>query len=178
MSAHIKNFLENRKTSIIKKWFDLVIDTYPPETSRFLRKEKDPFNNPVGNTTVKSLEALFDYLLNKSSQETLVSFLDPVIRIRSAQNFPPSKAVGYILFLKEIIREELTNEKNSHFSINELSALDSQIDELVLMAFDIYAACRETFYQIKANEEKNRFFKAFERAGLLTEITAERQDLL
>lgn len=177
MSVHVKNFLEKRKAPILKKWFDCVVDTYPPETASFLKKEKDPFNNPVGKTTITSLEALFDYLLNKNSKETLISFLDPVMRIRSVQDFPPSRAAGFVLFLKKIIREELNNQKSKDIEINELSALDSRIDELVLIAFDIYAKCRETFYQIKANEEKNRFYKAFERAGLVTGLTEERQDL-
>jgi hypothetical protein len=175
LTANFKKFLEKRKTTIIKKWFDLVIATYPSETSSFLKKEKDPFGNPVGQTTVNSLEVVFDYLLDKSDEETLISFLDPVIRIRSVQDFSPSRAIGFIFFLKTIIRNELKNDKSGSFDINEVSALDFKIDGLILMAFDIYAKCKETFYQIKANEEKNRFFKAFERAGLITE---EKQDLL
>ena len=177
MSAHVKNFLEKRKKAIIKKWFDCVVDTYPPETASFLKKEKDPFNNPVGKTTVQCLEAIIDHLLDKRSEQDLISYLDPIIRIRSVQDFPPSKAAGFILFLKMIVRDELKADKNSSFDIRELSSLDSRIDELMLIAFDVYAKCRETFYQIKANEEKNRFYKAFERAGLVTGLTEERQDL-
>lgn len=177
MSEHVKQLLEKRKSSIIKKWFDLVVDTYPPETSNFLRKEKDPFNNPVGKTTVTCLEALFDYLLDKSDERTLISNLDPVIRIRSIQDFSPSKAVGFIFFLKTIIRVELQSDKSGSINTHDISALDFKIDGLMLMAIDVYAKCKETFYQIKANEEKNRFFKAFERAGLITDITQEKQDL-
>ncbi|MCJ7774193.1 MAG: RsbRD N-terminal domain-containing protein [Desulfobacterales bacterium] len=177
MIAHVNNLLEKRKTSIIKKWFDLVIDTYPPETASFIKREKDPFNNPVGKATVKCLEALFDHLLDKSSEQTLISHLDPIIRIRSVQDFSPSKAVGFIFFLKKIIRDELKNDKSSSVGINEVTALDFKIDGLILIAFEIYAKCKETFYQIKANEEKNRFYKAFERAGLITEITEEKQGL-
>ncbi|MBW1845734.1 MAG: RsbRD N-terminal domain-containing protein [Deltaproteobacteria bacterium] len=177
MSGHVKNFLEKRKTVIIKKWFDCVVDTYPPETASFLKKEKDPFNNPVGKTTVQCLEAIIDHLLDKRSEQDMISHLDPIIRIRSVQDFPPSKAAGFVLFLKKIIREELNNQKSKDVEINELSALDSKIDELVLIAFDVYAKCRETFYQIKANEAKNRFYKAFERAGLVTGLTEEKQDL-
>lgn len=174
MGAHIQQLLEKRKSGIVKKWFDLVVDTYPPETSNFLKKEKDPFHNPVGKTTVSCLEVLFDYLLDKSDEQTLISHLDPVIRIRSIQSFSPSRAIGFIFFLKTIIRVEL---KDDSIDSIELSAIDFKIDGLMLMAFDLYARCRDTFYEIKANEEKNRFFKAFERAGLVTEITQEEQDL-
>ena len=177
MGAHIQQLLEKNKSSIIKKWFDLVVDTYPPETSNFLRKEKDPFHNPVGKTTVECLETLFDHLLDKADEQSLISHLDPIIRIRSVQDFSPSKAIGFIFFLKTIIRNEFKNNKSGSVDIHELSAIDFKIDGLILMAFDVYARCKETFYQIKANEEKNRFFKAFERAGLVTEITEDGQDL-
>lgn len=177
MSEHIQQLLETNKSGIIKKWFGLVVDTYPPETANFLRKEKDPFNNPVGKTTVECLEVLFDHLLDKNDEETLISHLDPIIRIRSVQDFTPSRAIGFIFFLKTIIRNELKNTKDGVIDPIEMTALDFKIDGLMLLAFDIYAKCKETFYQIKANEEKNRFYKAFERAGLITEISEETQDL-
>ena len=149
MSENIIHLLEKRKSGIIKKWFDLVVDTYPAETSNFLRKEKDPFHNPVGKTTVTCLEILFDYLLDKTDEQTLISHLDPIIRIRSVQDFSPSRAIGFIFFLKTIIRVELTNDKSGVIDTNELSALDFKIDGLILVAFDVYAKCREAFYQIK-----------------------------
>jgi len=177
MSEHVKKLLEKNRTAIIKKWFDLVITSYPAETATFLNKEKDPFGNPVGKTTIDSLESLFDYLLDKTDEQTLISHLDPIIRIRSVQDFSPSRAVGFIFFLKTIIRNELNNSKSDSFDINELSVIDFKIDGLILLAFDIYAKCKETFYQIKSNEEKNRFYKAFERAGLIQDLTEDKQNL-
>jgi hypothetical protein len=40
---------------------------------------------------------------------------------------------------------------------------------LGLLAFDIYMQCREKIYELKANEMKERTFKAFARAGLVKE---------
>jgi hypothetical protein len=37
--------------------------------------------------------------------------------------------------------------------------------------------CREKIYELKANEMKNRTFRAFERAGLVSEIPADTPDL-
>jgi hypothetical protein len=37
-------------------------------------------------------------------------------------------------------------------------------------------SCREKIYEIKGNEEKNRTFKAFERAGLIAEIPENPPD--
>jgi hypothetical protein len=38
--------------------------------------------------------------------------------------------------------------------------------------------CREKIYQIKANEEKNRTFSAFERAGLIKELPGSGPELV
>ncbi|MEE8542029.1 MAG: hypothetical protein V3S66_10250, partial [Desulfobacterales bacterium] len=55
----------------------------------------------------------------------------------------------------------------------ELRSLETNIDRVGLMAFDIYMRCREKIYEIKANETKNSTFNAFKRAGLLAEIPGE-----
>ena len=52
--------------------------------------------------------------------------------------------------------------------------MDVKIDRLLLLAFDIYMECREKIYDLKANEEKNKVFKAFKRAGLISEISDDR----
>ncbi len=168
---NLKEFLNKRKKAIIKKWFDMVVDTYPADTSRFLKSQKDPFANPVGNTTVSGLEAVFDELLSTMNHEKIISFLDPIIRIRAVQDFSPSKAVGFTFFLKTIIRENINREKSEKHNYDELLSLESNIDELGLIGFDIYMKCREKIFDIRANEHRNRFFGAFERAGLIKEET-------
>jgi hypothetical protein len=97
------------------------------------------------------------------------SYLDPIIRIRAVQNFTPSQAVAFILYLKEALRMSLTKELRDIRNVTEFSELESKIDRLSLMAFDIYMQCREKIYQLSANEMKNRTFRAFERAGLVSE---------
>ncbi|MCP4347062.1 MAG: hypothetical protein GY795_16230 [Desulfobacterales bacterium] len=163
---NLKEFLNKRKNAIIKKWFEMVVDTYPADTSRFLKSQKDPFSNPVGATTMNGLEALFDELLNSMNHEKIISSLDPIIRIRAVQDFSPSKAAGFTFFLKTIIRENINKENHNY---DELLSLESNIDEIGLIGFDIYMKCREKIFDIRANEHRNRFFSAFERAGLIKE---------
>ncbi|MBW2228632.1 MAG: hypothetical protein JRG99_15335, partial [Deltaproteobacteria bacterium] len=59
---------------------------------------------------------------------------------------------------------------------NELLLFESKIDRLSLIAFNLYVQCREKIYELKANEMKNRTFRAFERAGLVSEIPADTPD--
>jgi len=169
-------FLAKHKTAIVKKWCDLVIDTYPPDTARFLKSQADPFANPVGSTTITSLTALFDQLLSGADRETAVSHLDPIIRIRAVQNFSPSQAVGFIPSLKAIIREQLSGQLDTPEALKAMAKLDTQIDDLCLLGFDIYMKCKETIFNIKANEQRNRVFSSFERAGLVTDESGPDPD--
>jgi len=161
----LKN-IKKRKNAITKRWFEMVVDTYPADTSRFLKSQKDPFANPVGGATIQGLDAMFDELFGNMDRETILTSLDPIIRIRAIQDFSPSDATGFIFFLKEILRDYIKDENQP---LSEWLSLESKIDALALMAFDIYMKCRETLFRIQANEEKNRTFSAFERAGLIKE---------
>lgn len=173
----IENLLEQRKAAIVKKWFDVVIQTYPVDASNFLKTQKDPFANPVGQTVLRGLEALFDILLKGLDTDTIASFLDPIIRIRAVQDFTPSKAVAFIFSLKQVIRDNLTKDLKDPATAAELLNLESTIDDLALIAFDIYMECREKIYELKANQEKARTFAAFKRAGLVCELPPAQPEL-
>jgi hypothetical protein len=173
----LNTLLAKRKTAIIKKWFAATIETYPSDTAKFLKSRKDPFANPVGRTISQGLEALFDQLLKEMDHEAVRSFLDPIIRIRAVQNFSPSQAISFIFFLKDAIRENLQTDDFQMQLFSELLAFESRIDELGLIAFNLYMSCREKIYELKANEMKNRTFRAFERAGLVREMPADTPDL-
>ena len=170
LKMRLENLLEQKKAAILKKWFDLIAQTYPADTSKFLKNQKDPFSNPVGGTFSWGLEALLDELLKGMDEETLISFLDPMIRIRAVQDFSPSQAVAFIFFLKTIVRKALQKEIKEGLYLDELLQFESKIDTLGMIAFNIYMECREKLYSLRANEVRNRTFAAFERAGLVSEL--------
>lgn len=166
----LKNQLMAKKSAILKKWFDAVADTYPENTSSFLRKQKAQFTNPVGYTLSEGLEGLFEALLKGMIPDTVKIFLDSIIRIRAIQEFTPSEAVSFVFLLKKIIRQELGNEMLQQPRINdELTAFDSSIDELALYSFDIYMNCREKIYELKANEARNMTFRLLQQAKLIVD---------
>ena len=170
---HLKKLLQQKKTDFVNQWFELVIETYPAETARFLKNQADQFANPVGNTTRKGLETIYSELHQEMNTEHIVAALVPIIRIRSVQDFTPSKAVGFVFALKQILRNVLEKEIQATGAESELRSLETNIDRVGLMAFDIYMRCREKIYEIRANETKNSTFNAFKRAGLLAEIPGE-----
>ena len=174
MGKGLGKLIEQQKAAILKKWFDLAIQSYEPDTAKFLRNQKDPFGNPVGNNTLKGLQGLLEQLLGEFDHRTAESYLDPIIRIRAVQAFTPSQATAFVFSLKKVIRDTLGAKLHDHQIIKELPAFEAKIDQLCLIAFDLYMACKEKIYQISANETRNRTFRAFERAGLIVEDTDNR----
>ena len=171
MKDNLVSILKTKKSTIVKKWFDLVVNSYPPDTASFLKGQKDQFVNPVGHTTKNGLEAVFNEVVSGMDRDTIVSFLDPIIRIRAVQDFTPSQAVGFILDLKNVIREKLKKELKSAPVQAGLVEIDANIDRLCLIGFDIFVTCREAIYQLKVSTERDKIYKAFSRAGLVTEIS-------
>ena len=169
MAKELAKIIAHKKAAIVKKWFDLTAQTYAPDTAEFLKSKTDPFANPVGVSMLSSLDGRLDQLIHDMDPQIINSYLDPIIRIRAVQNFTPSQAVAFILSLKKALRTSLTKELRDIRNVTELSELESKIDQLRLMDFDIYMQCREKIYQLSANEIKIRTFRAFERAGLISE---------
>ena len=170
----LKNVLEKHKNDIIRKWFDTVADTYPQDTARFLKSQKDPFANPVGGTTRQSLESVFNELLSDADPARIRDALDPVIRIRAVQTFSPSHATSFVFSLKHIVKEFAEKESCEPKDFIDFSL---QLDAVSLMAFEIYMTCREKVWQIRATEQRDRTFKAFHRAGLVSEAPEENPGL-
>jgi hypothetical protein len=173
----LDNLLKRNKDAIVKKWLSLAIDAYPADTSKFIKSQKDPFANPVGNT-FSNLGPLLDELLNEMDYKSITSYLYPIIRVRAVQPIlSSSQSIGFILSLKKVIRESFKKEFSDNDILKELLIFELKIDELALIAFDIYMKCREQVYEIKANEERNRTFRAFERAGLIAETSSDGPSL-
>jgi hypothetical protein len=169
MRKGLEKILEKNKAAITKKWFNLAAQTYAIDTAEFLKNQTDPFANPVGNTMLNGLDGILEQLIHTMDPQTLNSHLDSIIRIRAIQSFTPSQATAFILSLKRILREYLAKELQDSRLATEFADVESKIDLICLMAFDIYMQCREKVYQISANETRNRTFSAFERAGLIAE---------
>lgn len=93
-----------------------------------------------------------------------------MMRVRAIQDFSPSQAVGFIFCLKDVIRQEVGKGSRDEKIAAELLKLDSKIDTLALIAFDVYVKCREQVYELRTNEIKNRYSRLLQRAGLLYEL--------
>ncbi len=158
----LRDLLSRKRSSIVEKWFELILDTYPEDTSKFLRREKDPFANPVRNTILQGINGLYGEILKEDeTPEALNAFLDKVIRIRSVQDFSPSQALAFLFSLKSVVREILGKEIRENHLHDSLLVLESRIDALALRSFDVYMGCREEVYELRVGEVKRQREAAF-----------------
>ncbi|HAM49748.1 MAG TPA: hypothetical protein DCP92_03295 [Nitrospiraceae bacterium] len=167
----LKDLLSEKRGTILKRWFDKVLETYPAETSGFLKNQKRQFTNPVGYTISQGLEKIFEGLLQDTPLSEISPFLDDIIRIRAVQGLTPSQDLAFMFDLKKMIRDEMKTAKAN--ADDEILELESRIDALALIAFDIYMKCREKIYELKANEVKNMTFRLLQRANLMGEVQGE-----
>ena len=168
---NLESFLHQSRSIVIKKWFNCVVETYAPETSRLLQKESSQFANPVGHTILHGIEAVYDEFLRGADHEKLIPHLDRIIRIRAVQDFSPAQAISFVFRLKKIVRDELQNHSHEDpIPSSEIAAFESRVDELGLLAFNIYTQCRERLYEVRLTEFKTRTYRLLQRANLLEEI--------
>jgi hypothetical protein len=175
----LEDLLTKHKTAILEKWYHLILETYPSDTAGQLKKEKDPFINPVGSTFSRESEAIFNGLFEGKGAEQLCGPLDRIVRIRSVQDFSPSQAVGFIFLLKKAVKETFDAQAKDPGTLADWLALNEKIDELALQAFDLYMACREKIFDIKVKEiktQKEMMQKMLNRINLAAPEEKEKKE--
>jgi hypothetical protein len=131
---------------------ELTFGSYPEPSVQKLRAAGDFFSNPAGQTIARGLPRVLEALLEGRGDEALKAELDPVVRLRAVQEFTASEAVSFVFLLKESARG-VPGIPGGNFDL-----FDRQVDRLALLAFDVYAACREKLYEIRLNEARRRVY--------------------
>ncbi len=161
----LKEFLSRNRSAILERWFDKVLESYPFDSTGFLKQRSKQFGNPVGHTMSKGLEGILDGLLNSKDLAEITPFIDDIVRIRAVQDLTPSQALVFLFHLKSLIRVELGAEEQAH--VGDLRELDSRIDALALISFDIYAKHREKIHELKADEVKRNTYRLLQMANVV-----------
>ena len=159
----LRHSLIQKRASVLERWADLILETYPADASRWIRQGKDRFLNPVGYTMTTETEALYDGLLQGMATDQFSVHLERILQIRSVQDVSPSQAVAIIPLLKKAIREEIKrNSMEDPEIMDEWFDLESNIDLLSFKAFDLYTNYREKIYEIRLKEVKEQRDRAFQ----------------
>ncbi len=172
----LNDLLRQKKSIILGKWLDLILESYPANSAQFFRQERNQFANPVGYNLARDIESLFDAIVFGENVSRRAVPLDSIIRIRTVQDFAPSQVVRFIFLLKTAIRDISPDEINTSPNDGEWRALESRIDESALQAFDIYSQCREKINEIRINEIKARSFRFMEKTNQSSGISRTEMD--
>ena len=152
----IGDLLRAKKGAIVQRWVEAVLSSYPEDAAALFERQRDPFANPVGHSVREGTEGLFDSILDGMDAGDLRRHLDQIVRVRAVQQLPPSEALAFVFSLKPILRISLPEAAADTRLAAELAELDLRIDRVGLLAFDIYAECREEVSQLRINEVKRQ----------------------
>jgi len=170
---NLKCLLSEKRTIIIKRWFDMMLEVYPSNSANFLKDQNSQFANPIGHTLSHSIEGTFAELLNDADFEKVSSLIDDIVRISAIQEIKPSQALSFFFVLKEVIRKELGKEISENRLESELAAFDVTIDTFALFSFDLYLKCREKLFELRTNETKRLTYRLLQKANLVYEVRDE-----
>lgn len=173
----LEELLSAKRKAILASWRQRIVATYPEQTAKFLDKEKDRFSNPVGFSITSGAEALFEMALGTElDEEALAATLDGMLRIRSVQDITPSRAVGFVLALKNVVREELGGEIGGKGILEELFRFEDRVDRMALQAFEVYTKCREDLHSIRLRNMQEGPFRLLERRKRILEDQEQSLD--
>lgn len=157
-NCNLKECLQQKQKVILNRWFETILELYPPETAKFLKQEENQFANPVGTAFYRQAAGLYEGLARGAATGELHSILEELIKIKAVYDSSPSQAIAFIFKLKDVVRDQLGKEiSEGYVSETELQEMDKWLDELALLAFDKYMEAREQIYQAKVNEIKRKY---------------------
>ncbi len=153
----ILHVFREHKTAIVAEWIEAVFNSYPLDTTGFLRTKQDVFCNPVGEMTTTVANYFFDVAAGiEVEEEALNDALTRFVRLRAVQKFPPSQGIGVLYIFKHIFREKVLPDCKKYSQIDAYIEAESRIDTLALMALDIYTAARETLAEQRIKEIRDQ----------------------
>lgn len=154
----IQDLFRSQKETVVNQWIEAVYNTYPLETTGFLRTRKDPFTNPVGDMTHEAAGRLFDAISGDDTDpKTVKQAIERFVRLRAVQKLTPSQAMGVFLLMKPLMREHILPLCSGDKAITAYLNAESRLDSVVLLAFDMYTEARETLAESRITEIRTQY---------------------
>jgi len=151
----LHSLLEKKKSTILNEWLTAILDTYPDDTATFLKDEKDVFANPVGHTIAANAANILEGLIRGEDANAQSVHIEGIIRIRAVQHFTAVQAVSFVNSLKTVIIDQLKSDISRHGLWDEWEELQATVDNLTLLASNIYAKMQERIEHIRMKEIEN-----------------------
>lgn len=135
--ALMPDLLRARREVLLNDWHNRILNAHEPETATLLRNVPDRFANPVAHAFREAIEAIYRILIGED--DVNVGPVDYAVKIRAVQERDPEKAIQFIAPIRDIVRERF----GGRVPDEELRALESRMDWIMVMASEMFAAHRE-----------------------------------
>jgi RsbT co-antagonist protein rsbRD N-terminal domain len=151
----LKELMIQRRPALCGRWLETLLADYGDETASNWRRERDPFANPIGHVFETGAPKLVAVVSSDGEFDaTAAAALEPIVKIRSVQDFAPSRAVSFVFMLRDAIRQEFAAELGQDARAAELAVIERRIERLALLAFDVYVRFREQVFRLRQDELK------------------------
>ena len=169
MSNRLNQLMQQKHEELLKEWFEQAIAAYPAEAHKyFVRVDKD-FANPVGSNIYRNMDHLLSELHGDRDADKLYGHLEMIMKIRAVQDMKPSKALAFLPSFKHLILTTFKNEVNAgQITQVDLDDLYTDIDTLMLIAFDLYSESKEQLSNLRIAQVKE-MNAMLQKANLLNE---------
>ncbi|XPV76547.1 MAG: RsbRD N-terminal domain-containing protein [Desulfovibrio sp.] len=168
--------LRARREELAPKWAEMILGTYPEETQKIWGKTKDQFHNPVGNTILETATELYDLVLDWEDADAIARSLEKMIKIRAVQDFAPSRGLSFVYLYKKLLRDVFFEELEEAGALDEFLRFETRVDNLALIAFDIYSTCRERLFDQRVTEVKKSQYNLLRRAKMIVDCSADEAE--
>ncbi|MBN1566208.1 MAG: RsbRD N-terminal domain-containing protein [Acidobacteria bacterium] len=148
MKTSLQDLLRQQKESFLNQWFHRILDEYEAKTASFLKGQKDRFANPVAYALREAMEEIFGALMEDRDIDRPT--LEYVMKIKAVQESDPAKGIGFIHFLKKIIRDVLAGSVPE----KELADFDSRIDGIAGIASEMFINSRKKIAEISSTSNR------------------------
>lgn len=149
--------LRSHKAKAVEQWTEAVFGTFPLQTAGFLRTRNDPFTNPVAHMTRQAAGALYDALCGEEvDAEQVKAAVERFVKLRAVQKATPGQNMAVFYLMKPVLRQLVLPDMQARGFMEEYLEVESRLDTLVLLAFDIFCAARETVAESRIREIRNQ----------------------
>ncbi len=152
----LREILAENKDRILQRWFDRLVEDYPPETQGFLRENRSPYSNPIGYTLRKGTEEILGLILEGGKRREVRAILEPIMKVRAVENLSPAQGGKFILPLRGVISEVVKEMRREDAFGQEWLDLNARITHLALLGLNLYSECREKVNQLRVEERERR----------------------
>jgi len=154
--VRIEDLVNDRRDVVARRWVQEILATYPEDAAALFQREQDPFANPLGHSVREGTHGLLEAIFGNMDADELRKHLDSIIRVRAIQQFPPSEALSFLFSLKPILESVFSEATLDQGLAQGLERIQDRIDQVALMAFDVYTECREEVSKLRINEVKRQ----------------------